>query len=110
DLTQKETRNPIRNEATNGLKNVRGSLAMARTDAADSATSQFYVNLIDNTSLDHRDGFVGYAVFGRVIVGMDVVDKIAEVETQTEKGFNDVPVQDVILQKAERTSGVQAED
>lgn len=110
ELEQKDTRDPILNESTNGLKNVRGSLAMARTDQPNSATAQFFVNLINNTSLDRTDRNAGYAVFGRVIVGMSVIDDIAEVETHTERiGFDDVPVEDVILRKAERTSGVTPE-
>lgn len=110
DLEQKETRDPILNESTNGLKNVRGSLAMARTDQPNSATAQFYVNLKNNTALDRTERSAGYAVFGRVIVGMSVVDDIAKVETHTERvGFDDVPVEDVILRKALRTSGVTPE-
>lgn len=110
ELVEKETRDPILNESTNGLKNVRGSLAMARTDQPNTATSQFYVNLVNNVSLDRSDSSVGYAVFGKVIVGMSVVDDIAEVETHTERiGFDDVPVEDVFLRKAVRTSGVAPE-
>ena len=92
---EKKTREPIKNEAANGLSNLRGTVAMARTNVADSATSQFYINVKDNTFLDKakaRDG-VGYCVFGRVIEGMDVVDKIKNVET----GANDVPKTDVLI-------------
>jgi peptidyl-prolyl cis-trans isomerase A (cyclophilin A) len=110
DLTQKETRDPIVNESTNGLKNVRGSLAMARLNAPNSATAQFYVNLVDNTSLDRTETNPGYAVFGRVIVGMDVVDEIGEVETGNEGSLTDVPLEDVVVISAERTSGVTPED
>jgi cyclophilin family peptidyl-prolyl cis-trans isomerase len=99
-LVEKPTRPPIRNEATNGLRNVRGTLAMARTQALRSATSQFYVNLANNAEFDHR-GFTpsdfGYAVFGRVIAGMEVVDKIAAVATRSSAGMEDVPVEPVII-------------
>lgn len=81
NMRQKTTRAPIKNEAQNGLKNVRGSIAMARTGVVDSATSQFFINLKDNTFLDHGGRDFGYAVFGKVINGMDVVDRIAEQTT-----------------------------
>lgn len=100
--TQKETRDPIPSEASNGLKNARGTLAMARTNDPNSATSQFYINLIDNTSLDQTDTKAGYTVFGKVIQGMDVVDAIGAVATGTNHGMSDVPNEDVILTKAER--------
>ena len=96
---------PIKNEAGNGLKNVRGSLAMARTGIVDSATSQFFINLVDNKFLDHRDetssGF-GYAVFGKVIGGMDVVDKIGTGATGTRNRFPDVPVETVVIKDIRR--------
>lgn len=99
-LKEKPTRGPILNEATNGLRNLRGTLAMARTRALRSATSQFYINLSDNRELDHR-GFTpsdyGYAVFGRVLAGMDIVDQIGMVPTQTAGGMEDVPVTPVII-------------
>ncbi|MDO8740520.1 MAG: peptidylprolyl isomerase [Candidatus Woesearchaeota archaeon] len=88
----------IKNEATNGLKNKRSTIAMARTSMIDSATSQFFINLIDNSFLDHRDetsGGYGYAVFGKVIEGMDVVDAISLVETGSKNGFDDVPLETV---------------
>jgi len=102
DMVQKETRAPIRNEATNGLKNDRGTIAMARTMVVDSATSQFFINLKDNRFLDHRapnpQGY-GYAVFGRVTKGMETVDKIAKVRTGN-KGFHqNVPVEPVTIKK-----------
>jgi len=97
DMTQRKTRQPIKNEATNGLKNERGSLSMARTNDIHSATSQFFVNLKDNDFLDHKPGSYGYAVFGRVKDGMDVVDKIAAVPTGTRRGHEDVPLEDVVL-------------
>jgi cyclophilin family peptidyl-prolyl cis-trans isomerase len=100
-MIEKSTRPPIMNEATNGLSNVRGTVGMARTRALRSATSQFYINVADNRSkLDHR-GYApedfGYAVFGRVLNGMDVVDKIAAVETRTMGPHADVPVKDILI-------------
>ncbi len=97
DMSQKRTEAPIKNEADNGLKNSRGTLSMARTNDINSATSQFFVNLKDNDFLDHSRGNFGYAVFARVIEGMDVVDKIAAVETGRKRGFDDVPVEAVIM-------------
>jgi cyclophilin family peptidyl-prolyl cis-trans isomerase len=100
DLVQKETRQPIENEAGNGLSNRRGTLSYARTMVVNSATSQFFINHADNTGLDHRDetpnGF-GYAVFGKVLKGMDVVDKIAETPTGSKNGMQDVPVTPVLI-------------
>jgi peptidyl-prolyl cis-trans isomerase A (cyclophilin A) len=100
DLVEKPTRPPIQNEATNGLSNLRGTLAMARTRQARSATSQFYINLANNPALDHRgfspDDF-GYAVFGRVLEGMDVVDRIAAVKTASRDGMDTVPVTPVLI-------------
>src|SRR6266446_4179867 len=100
EMVEKGTRPPIQNEATNGLSNRRGTLAMARTQALRSATSQFYINLSNNVGLDHQ-GFspsvFGYAVFGRVIDGMDVVDRIGAVRTGSRNGMDDVPVQPVII-------------
>ncbi len=95
DMTQKPTRAPIKNEADNGESNVRGTLAMARTMVVDSATSQFFINLKDNDFLDHGSRDFGYAVFGRVTDGMDVVDAIAAVPTGTTGGHQDVPVEAV---------------
>lgn len=105
DMTQKPTQPPIKNEAGNGLKNLRGTLAMARTFIVDSATVQFFINVVDNDFLDHRDetaGGFGYAVFGRVIEGMDVVDKIKTVATTTKQGMKDVPIQPVIIESVRR--------
>lgn len=99
DLKQKPTKAPIKNEAGNGLKNLRGTLAMARTNIVDSATAQFFINAVNNDFLNHRDKSqqnYGYAVFGAVIEGMDVVDKIAAVKTIT-RGFPDVPATPVII-------------
>lgn len=102
EMVEKSTRPPILNEATNGLKNTRGSVAMARTRALRSATSQFYINLATNTALDHR-GYspedFGYAVFGRVLSGMDVVDKIAATPTGSSGPHDDVPLTPVVIQK-----------
>jgi cyclophilin family peptidyl-prolyl cis-trans isomerase len=99
-MQEKPTRPPIQNEATNGLRNLRGTLSMARTRALRSATSQFYVNLADNVALDHR-GFTpddfGYAVFGRVIAGMEVVDAIAAVKTASAGPHENVPVEPVVI-------------
>ncbi len=101
-LVMKDTRDPIRSEADNGLRNLRGTIAMARTNDPDSATSQFYFNLVDNDSLDASAASPGYTVFGRVVEGLDVVDDIAEVEIGDRDGFTDVPVEDVLLERAER--------
>jgi len=99
DFKTKPTKAPIKNEAGNGLKNQRGTLAMARTGVVDSATAQFFVNVVNNDFLNQRDktqqGF-GYAVFGKVVEGMDVVDKIAAVKTVT-RGFPDVPEKQVVI-------------
>jgi cyclophilin family peptidyl-prolyl cis-trans isomerase len=97
DMSQKPTRDPIRNEADNGEKNVRGTLAMARTQVVDSATSQFFINLRDNHFLDHGGRDFGYAVFGKVSAGMDVVDSIAGVATGNSGGHSDVPVEPVTI-------------
>jgi len=102
DMNQKKTQPPIKNEADNGLKNERGTLSMARTSDVNSATSQFFVNLKDNEFLDHQRGNFGYAVFARVAAGMDVIDKIAGVETGRRRGFDDVPVEPVIMTRVRR--------
>ena len=97
DMNKKETRAPIKNEAANGEKNLRGTLAMARTGEVNSATSQFFINLRDNAFLDHGDRNFGYAVFGRVTDGMDIVDTIAGVNTGTVAGHQDVPLEAVTI-------------
>ena len=102
DMTQKKNHPPVKNEADNGRKNSRGTLSMARTNDINSATSQFFVNLKDNDFLDHSRGNFGYAVFARVSAGMDVVDKIAAVETGRKRGFDDVPVDAVIMKSVRR--------
>ena len=98
DMKVKKTGQPIKNEASNGLKNDRGTIAMARTSAPDSATSQFFINLVNNDNLNRPlpDGH-GYAVFGKVIAGMDVVDKIASVSTGVTMGFPNVPKTPVVI-------------
>ncbi|MEO5371591.1 MAG: peptidylprolyl isomerase [Magnetococcus sp. DMHC-1] len=102
DMKEKKTHAPIKNEADNGLKNTRGTLAMARTNVVDSATSQFFINVADNVFLDHGGRDFGYAVFGRVVAGMDVVDKIVNVPTGNRGGHQNVPVQPVTIVKAQR--------
>jgi len=102
DMKQKSTRSPIRNEADNGLKNRRGTLSMARTNDPHSATSQFFVNLVDNAFLDPGRGGAGYAVFGHVTEGMSVVDAIAKVKTGRKGMHDDVPVEPVLVKSAKR--------
>lgn len=100
EMVEKGTRPPIQNEATNGLSNRRGTLAMARLQSARSATAQFYINVANNAVLDHRGfspGDFGYAVFGRVLEGMEVVDRIAMVKTGTKDGMENVPVVPVVI-------------
>ena len=104
DLVEKDTRPPIRNESDNELDNTRGTLSMARTSAPHSATSQFFVNLADNDFLDHKPGRHGYAVFGRVTEGMDVVDAIAAVATARRRGFDDCPVEPVVMRSVRRVA------
>jgi len=96
-LEHKDTHEPIKNEADNGLENLRGTLAMARTNDIHSATAQFFVNLVDNDFLNHSPGNFGYAVFGRVSAGMDIIDTIAQVETTRRRGHSDVPAEDVVI-------------
>ncbi|MEQ8662189.1 MAG: peptidylprolyl isomerase [Gammaproteobacteria bacterium] len=102
-MTRKETRAPIENEAANGLANARGTLAMARTSDPHSASAQFFINVVDNDFLDHREptprGW-GYAVFGRVVAGMDVVDAIAAAPTGNAGGMGDVPLEAVVIEHA----------
>ena len=99
-MVQKPTEAPIRNEAMNGLKNDRGTIAMARTSVVDSATSQFFINLVDNDFLNFQNptpqGF-GYAVFGKVVDGMEIVDAIAKVPTGNVGYYQDVPVENVVI-------------
>ena len=100
DMQQKKTRAPIRNEADNGVKNRRGTLSMARTNDPHSATSQFFVNLVDNAFLDPGRGGAGYAVFGCVTEGMAVIDAIAASKTGRRAGHDDVPVEPVVVSRA----------
>ncbi len=106
DMTQKSTKNGVPNEADNGLENSRGTVAMARTTDPHSATSQFFINLVDNAPLDHTDktprGW-GYTVFGKVVEGMDVVDAIAKAPTGTVGPFRDVPSETVVIVSAQRS-------
>lgn len=105
NMDKKSTQAPIKNEAANGLKNNRGTIVMARTSEVDSATAQFFINLVDNAFLNHKNktpqGF-GYAVFGKVIQGMDVVDRIKEVRTTFRNGMRDVPAEPVIIKSIRR--------
>lgn len=107
DMVQKKNLPPIKNEATNGLRNQRGTIAMARTGVVDSATSQFFINLKDNGFLDHKNtspqGY-GYAVFGKVVKGMEVVDKIGSASTHTFRRFSDVPVEPVVIRSVKRVN------
>ncbi len=102
DMQQKSGRPPIKNEADNGLKNARGTLSMARTNDVNSATSQFFVNVADNGMLDHGGRDFGYAVFAKVVDGMDVVDQIVSVPTRNQGPHGDVPVEPVVIQSASR--------
>jgi peptidyl-prolyl cis-trans isomerase B (cyclophilin B) len=100
DMNQKKTKFAIKNEAANGLSNKRGTLAMARTAVVDSATAQFFINVVDNPFLDHRGktpDLFGYAVFGQVTEGMEVVDAIREVKTGNKGGHGDVPAEPVVI-------------
>lgn len=103
-MQHKEGHAPIENEAMNGLKNEKYTIAMARTSDPHSATSQFFINVSDNDFLNHTvpsgQGW-GYAVFGRVVKGFDVIDRIAKVKTGSSRGFQDVPKEDVVIEKAE---------
>jgi peptidyl-prolyl cis-trans isomerase B (cyclophilin B) len=107
DMVEKPTRPPIRNEATNGLTNVRGTLAMARTEALRSATAQFFINVADNDFLDYKapsaNGW-GYCVFGKVVEGQDVVDRIRAVATANSGFHQNVPKEDVVITKAEEVA------
>ena len=102
DMTQKPTRDPIKNEADNGLSNEPYTLAMARTSVVDSATAQFFINVADNVFLDHGTRDFGYAVFGKVTKGENVVDRIADVDTGMRAGMRDVPKESVSITSARR--------
>jgi cyclophilin family peptidyl-prolyl cis-trans isomerase len=110
DLTQKPTRDPIKNEASNGVHNGRGTLAMARTAEPNSATAQFFINVAENNFLDHQDDTVrgmGYAVFGRVVNGMDVVDKIVGQPTTSVGPMADIPVTPVVMKRVQVVAPAQ---
>lgn len=102
DMAQKPTRESIKNEADNGLSNEPYTIAMARTSVVDSATAQFFINVADNTFLDHGSRDFGYAVFGKVINGEDVVDRIADVRTGRRAGMGDVPTETIAINSARR--------
>lgn len=109
DMTEKPTMAPIKNEATNGLSNRRGTIAMARTNEIDSATSQFFINVVDNKRLDYVDqNRYGYAVFGEVTEGMDVVDKIRDVPTTTKGDMQDVPSEVVLIKSIKLEKAAKA--
>jgi peptidyl-prolyl cis-trans isomerase B (cyclophilin B) len=96
-MKERKTKAPIKNEASNGLSNLRGTIAMARTNDPDSATAQFFVNVVDNKFLNKGPESDGYCVFGRVIEGMDVVDKIKDAKTETRSGHQNVPTEDIVI-------------
>lgn len=100
DMTQKATNAPIKNEADNGLENTRGTIAMARTADKDSATSQFFINIADNAFLNHGQRDYGYAVFGKVVKGMDVADKIAQAQTHDVGPYQNVPSKAIVILSA----------
>jgi cyclophilin family peptidyl-prolyl cis-trans isomerase len=100
DGVQKQTSAPIKLESNNGLKNERATIAMARTVVPDSATSQFFINLEDNDFLDYAPGNPGYAVFGKVVVGMDVVEKIGDSQTGVKYGMENWPTRDIVTERA----------
>ena len=103
-MKEKDTRDPITNAADNGLKNARGTIAMARTSDPHSASAQFFINLVDNHFLNHTSKTTagwGYAVFGKVVAGMDIVDKIATVKTGRSGMHRDVPLEEVVIEKTE---------
>ena len=104
DMERKQTQAPVKNESTNGVNNKRGTIAMARTRDPDSATAQFFINVVDNLNLDAMGPRPGYTVFGRVVEGMEVVDKIAATKTTTKSSYRDVPVKPIIIESLEITS------
>jgi len=100
DMKQKATNPPVKNEADNGLRNLRGTISMARTSEKDSATSQFFINVADNAFLDHGQRDFGYAVFGKVVKGMEVADKISQVQTENVGPYQNVPSKPIVIQSA----------
>lgn len=109
-LKKKSTREAIKNEAKNGLNNDRGTIAMARTNDPHSATAQFFINTVDNAALNQPERGWGYAVFGKVVEGMDVVDAISAVKTGRRNGMADVPETGVVIEKAQRVKEAAAEE
>lgn len=105
ELMQKKGHAPIKNEADNGLSNEPYTIAMARTSDINSATSQFFINLADNTFLDHGKRDFGYAVFGKVVEGTDVIDKIAEARTGNRNGHGDVPLEAIVINSVRQIAG-----
>jgi len=107
---KRPTKDPIKNEWNNGLKNKRGTIAMARTNVPDSATNQFFINVVNNPRLSMPiSGAAGYAVFGKVVKGMDIVDEIRNVETTTKRGMRDWPVEDITIEKVRRLTPEEVE-
>ena len=106
NMNEKPTREPIKNEAANGLSNERGTIAAARTNVPDSATAQFFINTVDNPRLDRAKSSdkVGYCVFGKVVEGMNVIDQIRLVKTGQRNGHGDVPVEDVVIRSVRRAA------
>ena len=105
DMVQKSTYDPIKNEADTGVSNVRGTIAMARTGVVDSATSQFFINLVNNERLDFQNSSpsgYGYTAFGRVIEGMDIVDQISRAVTGSQRGYQNVPLEPILINSAEQ--------
>ena len=109
DMKNKPGHEPIKNEAANGLKNKRGTLSMARTNDINSATSQFFISVVDNDFLDHRPGNYGYAVFGRIASGMEVVDAIAAVKTGKKGMYDDVPLETVVIESVTRVEAPESD-
>jgi peptidyl-prolyl cis-trans isomerase A (cyclophilin A) len=109
-MEKKENRAPIKNEADNGLRNLRATLSMARTQQINSATSQFFINLKNNSSLDHGDRGFGYAVFAKVVKGISVIDKMAGVKTTTKGHYQNVPVEPVFIISAKREKSAEKQE
>ena len=112
ELNRKPTEAPIKNEAANGLRNERGTIAMARTQIPDSATSQFFINTSDNPALDYRNDTpqgIGYCVFGRVVKGESVIDAIQSVRTEARRGMQDVPRETIVIEKVTRIEAPEQE-
>ena len=107
EMVKKKNRAPIKNEADNGLRNLRATLSMARTSQINSATSQFFINLKNNSNLDHGDHGFGYAVFAKVVKGISVIDKMAGVKTTTKGHYRDVPAEPVFITSARREKAVE---